>query len=269
MLLCAVGLLGHAQSPPVALASTNPPPTLAAKGSGASTETKADPVAGRFAVTCAGCHSLSGVKLNGPELTPATGWPLDQLKTAIKRMEKNVGPLTDEQVAAIADLMKSPDLRERIQAEQERIQAQFLAKMAPPDPVLGRALFLGQEPLRNGGLACAACHAVAGVGGNLGKDLTGIFARMGGETPLISAIEQAAFKIMAPHYKRHPITKQEAMHLSRYFTTLDPKLTIPTQAAALPLGGGVALAVGIGLVYSLGRQRANRGRDSHLKRRRK
>ena len=230
---------------------------------------KADAIAGKFAIQCSGCHSLAGAKLNGPELTPSTAWPMDQLKTAIKRMEKNVGPLTDEQVTQLAEFMKAPDIRERLKAEQERIQAQFMAKMAPPDPVIGKGLFLGTEPFHNGGLACAACHIAAGVGGNLGPDLTGIFAKVGGMTPLISGIEQASYKVMAPHYKRHPITKQEAMHLARYFSTLDPKQPVSAQASFAPVGGGVALAALVGLVFMLRQQRQSRGRDVKLQRRRK
>jgi mono/diheme cytochrome c family protein len=240
-----------------------------AAGDAIQTQSKADAIAGRFAVTCAGCHSLAGAKLNGPDLTPSTGWPLDQLKVAIKRMEKNVGPLTDDQVTALADFMKAPDIRERVKAEQERIQAQFMAKMAPPDPVLGRGLFFGTEPLRNGGLACAACHTAAGAGGNLGKDLTGVLSRMGGETPLISAIEQSAFKVMAPHYKRHPVTKQEAMHLAKFLSTLDPNQPAASRTSYASVGGGVAVAAMVTLVFSLRKQRQGRGRDLKLQRRRK
>jgi mono/diheme cytochrome c family protein len=229
---------------------------------------KGDAAAGRFALSCAGCHSLAGVKLNGPDLTPATAWPLDQLKTAIKRMEKNVGPLPEAEIASLAELLKAPDVRDRIKAEQERIQAQFMSKMAPPDADIGRRLFLGTEPLRNGGLACAACHTAAGVGGNLGPDLTGIFAKVGGQTPLVSSIEQASFKVMAPHYRRHPVTKQEAMHLARYFSTLTPAQASLGHGSFVPAGGGIALAILIGMFFQLRSQRQNRGRDTKLQRRR-
>jgi mono/diheme cytochrome c family protein len=274
VVLLWTGLLaGEAQAQ---LGGTNPPSLatgevmpVSANASMMGEQPRADTIAGRFAIMCSGCHSLTGAKLNGPELTPSTGWPLEQLKTAIKRMEKNVGPLTDEQVTAFAEFMKAPDIRERIKAEQERIQAQFMAKMSPPDGALGKALFLGAEPLRNGGLACTSCHAAEGVGGNLGFDLTGIFAKMGGEPPLVSAIEQSGFKVMAPHYKRHPVTKQEAMHLAKYFSTLDPQKVIPTKASFVPVGGGVALAGLVGLVFHLRRQRESRGRDVRLQRRRK
>jgi len=230
---------------------------------------KEDAVAGRFAVMCAGCHSLTGARLNGPELTPSTGWPVEQLKTAIRRMEKNVGPLTDEQVTALADFLKAPNVRERVKAEQERIQAQFMDKMEPPDAATGKNLFFGTQPLRNGGMACAACHAAAGIGGNLGPDLTAVFARAGGITPLISGIEQASYKVMAPHYKRHPITKQEAMHLSKYLSTLDPNQPVRAQASVVPVAGGLATALLAGLVFHLRKQRRSRDRNRQLQRRRK
>ena len=227
-----------------------------------------DLAAARFATTCAGCHSLAGLKLTGPELSAATAWPMDQLKTAIKRMEKNVGPLTEEQVAALADLLRSPNVRDRIKAEQERIQTQFMAKMAPPDAAAGHGLFLGKVLLQNGGLACAACHTAAGVGGNLGPDLTGVFTKLGGQTPLISAIEKANFKIMAPHYQRHPVTTQEAMHLAKYFSTLNPKNVVVAGVPFMPVGAGGAIASLVGLTFYFRAQRKNRGRDTRLQRRR-
>lgn len=252
-------------------AEATPPPPAAATNSAtlsAPATNQADLAAARFATTCAGCHSLAGIKLTGPELTPATAWPLAQLKTAIKLMEKNVGPLTDDQVTALADLLKSPNVRERIKAEQERIQAQFMAKMAPPDALVGQGLFLGTMPLRNGGLACSACHTAAGVGGNLGPDLNGVFTKLGGQTPLVSAIEKASFKIMAPHYQRHPVTTQEAMHLAKYFSTLDPKNVVIAGATFVPVGAGGALALLVGLSFYFRTQRKNRGRDTRLQRRR-
>jgi len=247
-----------------AIPAPSPP---SATGSG-GVSTNADWAAARYATTCAGCHSLFGLKLTGPELTPATAWSLDQLKVAIKRMEKNVGPLTDDQVATQAELLKSPNVRERIQAEQERIQAQFRAKMEPPNAGVGRALFLGSAPLRNGGLPCAACHTAEGRGGNLGTNLAGISLRMGGETPLISAIEKASFRIMAPHYRRHPVTTQEAIHLAKYLSTLDPQTAVAASVAFAPIGTGGGAALLVGLTFYLRQQRSVRRRDIRLQRRR-
>lgn len=216
--------------------------------------------------TCAGCHSLSGVKLNGPDLSPVATWPLDQLKSAIKRMEKNVGTLTDGDVEALASLLHSPDVRERLKAQEARIQAAFAVKLDPPDAVLGSQLFFGRTPLQNGGLPCAACHTASGQGGNLGPDLTAVYFKMG-ETPLVSAIEKAAFKVMEPHYRWRPVTRQEAVHLSKFLSTLDPKTVHAAAASFVPLGAGGALAALAGLIFYFRAQR--HGRDTRLQRRRK
>lgn len=227
-----------------------------------------DLVAARFLTSCAGCHTLTDAKLNGPGLLASTTWPVDQLKTAIKRMEKNVGPLTDEELTALADFIKDGKAKTRLAAEQEKLQARFLAKLAPPDAALGAGLFTGSQGFRHGGLACAACHSVAGAGGNLGPDLTGCFVRMGGKTPLISAIEKANFKIMAPHYQRHPITTQEAIHLTEYLSKIDPTAPAAAQPPFALAGAGLAGLLLAGLTVFMRRQRLARGRDNKLTRRR-
>lgn len=149
------------------------------------------------------------------------------------------------------------------------MQARFLAKMAPPDAVLGAGLFAGSQGLLHGGLACAACHSVSGMGGNLGPDLTGIFTKMGGATPLISAIEKANFKIMAPHYQRHPVTTQEAIHLSEYFSKVDPNAPVAAAPLYAQAGAGLAGVLLAGMTILLRSMRAKRGRDTKLVRRRK
>ena len=201
-----------------------------------------DLAAARFATTCAGCHSLTGAKLTGPDLTPATAWPLDALRIAVRRMEKNVGPLAPTQVDSLAVLLRAADFRPRVKAAQERIQARFRASLAPADAAVGRALFHGDRPLRNGGLACAACHALNGEGGRLGPDLAGAAARLGGEGPLTSAIEKTAFRVMAPHYGLHPVTAQEALHLGRYLAGVGPASVAAAGPTFVPMGAGAALA---------------------------
>ncbi len=227
--------------------------------------TNTDLAAARFATTCAGCHSLTA-KLTGPPLAPVSAWPMEQLKTAIKLMEKNVGPLTEDQITGLAELLKSPNVDERIKTAQVRIQAQFMAKMAPPDAAIGKALFLGRRPLQNGGLECSACHTAGSFGGNLGPDLDGVYAKMG-DMALVSAIEKAAFKVMEPAYRYKPVTTQEAMHLAKYFSTLDPKAPATGPLPYAPVGAGCALAGLVSMVIYYRRGRS--GRTRTLQRRRK
>ncbi|MBI5688428.1 MAG: hypothetical protein HZC54_25425 [Verrucomicrobia bacterium] len=217
-------------------------------------------------LSCAGCHSLAGVKLNGPDLSHVSLWPVGQLKPAIKRMEQRVGPLPDGDVDALADLLRAPNVRERLKAEEARIQAMFMAKLEPANAAIGKKLFFGKTELQNGGLACSACHAAAGEGGNLGPDLTSAFSRIG-ETPLISGIEKAGYKIMEPHYRWRPVTKQEAVHLTKYLSTLDPKMAPAGRPAFAHVGAGGAMAAMIGLVLYL--RNGRKGRETKLQRRRK
>jgi hypothetical protein len=154
-------------------------------------------------------------------------------------------------------LLRNRTIHERLRAEESRLAALFMAQMDPPDAAAGEALFFGRAPLRNGGLSCVACHAVQGRGGNLASDLTAAFDTMG-ELPLVSAIETAGFPLMEPHYRRHPITKQEAMHITHFLSTLDPVQADPPRAAFVPLGAGFGLALLAGLGWHLRGARARR-----------
>lgn len=231
---------------------------------------KKDIFATKFMTSCAGCHSLNGKVLTGPALNAASGWPEAQLTVAIKKMEPKAGPLPDDVVAGLVAFLKSPDAQTRLKAEEARMAAQFAAKMEPGDAVMGRDLFLGNKAFKNGGLSCVSCHAIEGAGGNLGPSLDGIFEKTGGEMPLISAIEQSKFKIMEPIYTRHPITKQEAAHLAKYFASLRTgAVLLDTLPLFAKVGVGAGVLLLIGMFGFLKFQRLNRGRDKQLQRRRK
>ena len=250
------------ESSAAGLVGTKPERDMAGAG-------RRDATAAKFMTSCAGCHSLDGKQRTGPALNVAAGWPDPQLAAAIKKMEPKAGPLPDDVVAGLIAFLKSPDSRERLIAEESRMAAQFASKMDPGDAATGKALFLGTQSFKNGGLSCVACHEAGGIGGNLGPSLDGIFEKTGGELPLVSSIEQAKFKIMEPHYARHPVTKQEAMHLAKYFATLKAGLAADSTPLFAKFGAGAGVALLAGMFGLLQFQRKARGRDKRLQRWRK
>ncbi len=184
----------------------------------------------------------------GPDLKDAAGWSKAELKPAIKRMEQRVGPLSEPDLEAFADFIKDPQAPLRLKNAETTAAQAATANLEPASPVIGRELFFGSKPFANRGMACSDCHQVNGVGGTLGFDLTAVKNRMG-ETALASAIQKPAFKIMAPAYKNHPVTAQEAAHVAKYLSTLDQPAAVPRRSLVWPLGTSFAALFLVGLAW--------------------
>ncbi len=203
-----------------------------------------DPGAKVFLGKCAGCHSVGGTPRSAPDLLPVISWKEVDLHNAIKRMEKNAGPLSDEEVSLLIQFLKDSNVRSRLQAEEGRAVAAAAATLEPPSASLGKALFTGSKTFTNGAASCASCHTVAGHGGTLGPDLTSAHARMG-DVALVSAIEKSNFPVMRPIYASKPVTRQEASHIAAYLATT----ATATPSADPPIGfialGGAAAALGL------------------------
>ncbi|NUM53834.1 MAG: hypothetical protein HUU46_09350 [Candidatus Hydrogenedentes bacterium] len=218
---------------------------------------KSDPAAQMYMLKCAGCHTIGGGQLSGPDLRPVQTWPRQNVDPAIQRMEKNVGPLKPEDVALLTELLQAPDAAGRLADERKRISLKELAKLAPANAEAGEAIFFGRMPLSNRGLSCASCHAVGGRGGNLASDLTGSFAKMG-EVPLGSAIEGVTFPLMKAAYADKAITKQETIHLVKYLETAGKQVGEPARVPPLHAIGTVGAVVSvIGLTQHF--RKRNRG----------
>ncbi len=276
LLAFAHGSLAETQTPPLTLASPNSsvaiaPPVSPEAGTSPTESTPvqppADSVPGQAALVpeaplsdapaqlfmqkCAGCHTIGGGALTGPDLKAAQQWPETNLIPAIQRMEKNVGPLKPEDVKLLAGLILAPEAASRLAEERKRVTLSQAAKLAPASATTGEALFFGRQPLANGGLACAACHAVNGRGGNLAIDLTPSFTKLGA-IPLGSTIENVTFPLMQVAYLKGPITQQETVHLVKYLESVS---TAPATPQGIPpvhvLGtvGAVAVVGALGFLY--------------------
>lgn len=206
-------------------------------------EAAGDPAAATFVARCAGCHTIGGGKLTGPDLAPSTQWPDTTLRQGIKKMEPRVGPISDADLDALVSFMRDPAARERIDAERARAMQAVAARMDPPSVEEGRRLFTGEAAFQRGGLACAACHTAAGFGGSLGPDLSGLAAKMD-RIAMMSAFEKAQYTLMREAYAKAPVTRQEALHLAAYLESVKDAPPEASLAGLVPLGGA-GLAIGL------------------------
>ena len=150
-----------------------------------------------FTTKCSSCHTFGKGDLVGPDLKGVNErhprpWLIAWIRSSASVISKGDPDatalfrkyrqqrmpdheLSEAQIVALLDYLAADgpalDSRPRIR----------LASAATEDEVgRGRQLFFGAMPLASGGLACAACHAVAkhgGAGGTLAADLSDVFPR--------------------------------------------------------------------------------------------
>jgi len=119
---------------------------------------------------------------------------------------------------------------------------------ADGDPEVGSALFSGTARFRNGGAACVACHAIAGLpggGGTLGPDLTQTYNDYGEEgiTPVLAAFP---FPSMKPVYDTRPLTPEEQGHIKAFLRVSAEREPSGEKGGFLLFGlGGGALLTGL------------------------
>lgn len=195
-----------------------------------------------FKKFCAGCHSIGGGKLVGPDLAdlkkrvPSRDWaiayvvnPASQTDAYAKTLNagkpimsaqgKSAGGSLDDQTIA--------DIIDFIFAGGPGLSQKKLRGATADDVEKGRMIFMGEQRLTNGGPACISCHSIAGVsglgGGTLASqvgaknpDLTNAFNRNGGEAGLRAALGAPQFLVMAQVYAKHPMTEDEVIALTAF-----------------------------------------------------
>ncbi|MBI2996597.1 MAG: c-type cytochrome [Candidatus Melainabacteria bacterium] len=194
-----------------------------------------DKQASLFISKCSGCHSIDD-ESEGLDLIKSASLPYGELIKAIKRMEENVGPMEESEIKSHADFVKSKNAKERIKQELKKESQSTEApsdtltegELDPQNIEAGKKLFFGQKSFKNNGLSCISCHSSSDHtllgGGKLGPRLEGLFKKYS-KNSLITAIENASWKIMKAVYKDHPITKQESVHLVAYLESLEENKT--------------------------------------------
>lgn len=232
---------------------------------GASGEAKGDGAAQFFSQKCSGCHTIGKGNLVGPDLKEAVNWKSDEIAQSIKRMEKFTGPIAGSTIEELTKFLKDEKAQERLKAEEARALAAVSTSEEPASAEVGMKLFMSEQRFENKGMACIACHQIQGQGGTMGKDLTDSVERLG-EAALISTCEQPSYPVMKAIYRDHPVTKQEALHITKYLASLKGDTTRREDPPLALWGSGGAALFLVSMLFMY--RNRNRGAHERLGRRR-
>ncbi|HEV2386254.1 MAG TPA: hypothetical protein VGS20_03265 [Candidatus Acidoferrales bacterium] len=203
------------------------------------------------APACSGCHGIADLSAArgptpGADLTHeySTLGP-DALDTILAEppfspmdVQYKKTPLTPGERQDLIAFLKQVD---RVTAAAPRVTLTFEAIAA------GEALFEGRVRTRNGGPACATCHAAAGIpfpfGGTLGPDLTRESSKLGPQGLRI-ALKTLYFPAMDPLFRNRPLTPTEQDQLAAFFQSINQQ---PPPASPAPALVAAAVAELVGL----------------------
>lgn len=187
-----------------------------------------------FQKYCAGCHTVGGGDLSGPDLLGvAERRDPDWLEHWLAEPDKMIADGDPIALQLLAQYNNVPMPNQHLSLFEIDALLAYLgvAEAAHPTdaqqqaaPVgnagAGKDLFTGAQGLANGGTACIACHDTAALGGPggglLGPDLTQAAQRYGGEAGLRGVLGTIAFPSMAPIYQNRPLAPQEQADLAAF-----------------------------------------------------
>lgn len=223
-----------------------------------------------FEQNCSGCHSIGGGDGVGPDLQGLPdrrdqAWVESFVRDpaavigsgdayATKLADKYPAAmptlgLSDAQIAAIVAYLGFGTTTPTDTTDTETTPTEPTPlPSGSADP--GKGLFTGSTNLEAGGPACLSCHSIAGVGalggGQLGPDLTGAAARLGGEKGLAAWLSAIPSPTMAPIFGSHALTDAERADLAAFIAGAATEERETGQALKL-----VVLALGVAGLIAL------------------
>ncbi len=193
-----------------------------------------------FEQNCQSCHTIGGGRLAGPDLKNI----LERRDRAwVQKFLLNPKAVIDSGDAYAQTIfreargvyMPTPpgitrDLAEKliqvVEAESTKEQSRFSGLQVTERPLtaadteLGRKLFQGEASFQSGAPACYSCHTVEGSsgfgGGQLGPDLTAVFARLEGRKALSAWLSAPPSSIMSPIFRKTPMNEEEVLAITAF-----------------------------------------------------
>jgi cytochrome c553 len=127
---------------------------------------------------------------------------------------------------------------------------------ADGDASRGGQLYTGERALTNAGSPCIACHALIGLGSagsaSYGPDLSNLYADYG-EEGVAGVLESLAFPSMEPIYASRPLTAEERLDLTAFFSQTAAQQAPPAGSLAAPILLGVVIVFAIVALLGLRR----------------
>ena len=205
-----------------------------------------------FKLKCSPCHTVGKGKLVGPDLAGVKNrrdeaWLLKFImssQTVINSGDAYANQRFEEFNKVV---MPDPGLSEEeiktvlayIDSQGGSVSTQTVSALRPLSESntwnieSGRELFTGEKKFVNGGAPCVSCHNVPDAtpfgGGNLAKDLTDAYSRLG-EGGLVNIIQTQPFPVMKQVFVNNSLTDNEVYDLSSYLKDVDEKQKNVVQA---------------------------------------
>jgi len=194
-----------------------------------------------FRQNCISCHTVGGGRLTGPDLKNVTQrkqreWLIEFLQSPQAMLDKGDPYALKLQQEARSVVMpningmskdRAQALLTMLDAESKLDKSQFAGMQISDRPFTsydvaqGRAVFLGERGLVNGGPACISCHTVKGNGalggGRLGPDLTRVYERLQGRKNMAAWLFAPATPTMSTVFKQHGLKPEEILPLVAFF----------------------------------------------------
>ncbi len=194
-----------------------------------------------FRQNCISCHTVGGGRLTGPDLKNVTqrkerDWLVEFLQSPQAMLDKGDPYALKLQQEARCVVMpningmyknRAQALLTMLDAESKVAKSQFAGMQISDRPFTaydvaqGRAVFLGERGLVNGGPACISCHTVKGVGalggGRLGPDLTRVYERLQGRKNMAAWLFAPATPTMSGVFKVRGLKPEEILPLVAFF----------------------------------------------------